>query len=186
MSKNHADSATWGKYFWLTHPSSSKWGRNLFFKYWKKRLELQLFLFYFLMLRIARNSCQPWRLWQQREQMKPPLLTVSKYGAHCHWLWTRHHSTFDRVQNEAKRVILWTTKDTPIETMRFMQDIPQMQTKAFFSAIENPHNHSMKLWKTQKDADWNGASLGWVKQRIQFCKNSSWQSSSKPRSGKGA
>ena len=55
----------------------------------------------------------------------------------------------DRVQNEAMRVILGTTKDTPTETMRFMLTIilPPMQTrqkveqvKAYFSAIENPHN----------------------------------------------
>ena len=53
----------------------------------------------------------------------------------------------DRVQNEAMRVILGTTKDTPTETMRFMLDLPPMQTrqkveqvKAYFSAVENPHN----------------------------------------------
>ena len=53
----------------------------------------------------------------------------------------------DRVQNEAMRVILGNTKDTPTETMRFMLDLPSMQTrqkveqiKAYFSAIENPHH----------------------------------------------
>ena len=51
----------------------------------------------------------------------------------------------DRVQNEAMRVILGTTKDTPTETMRFMLDLPPVQTrqkvkqvKAYFSAVENP------------------------------------------------
>ena len=54
----------------------------------------------------------------------------------------------DGVQNEAMRVILGTTKDTPTETMRFMLDLPPMQTrpkvkqvKSYFSAVEN---HPMK------------------------------------------
>ena len=53
----------------------------------------------------------------------------------------------DRVQNEAMRVILGNTKDTPTETMRFMLDRPSMQTrqkvqqvKGYFSAVRNPHN----------------------------------------------
>ena len=51
-----------------------------------------------------------------------------------------------RVRNEAVPVILGTAKDTSIETMRFMLDLPPMQTrqkaeqvKAYFSAVENPH-----------------------------------------------
>ena len=71
------------------------------------------------------------------------------------------------------RVILGTAKDTPIETMRFMLDLPPMQTKqkvehvkAYFSVVENPHN---PLHEVVRDADWEGASLGWVKQRTQYC-----------------
>ena len=45
--------------------------------------------------------------------------------------------------------------------------------------------NATKPWKTQSGADWDGASLGWVKQRIHYCKYVSWQSSSKPRSRKG-
>ena len=52
-----------------------------------------------------------------------------------------------RVQSEAMRVIIGTTKDTPTETMRFMLDIPPLQTtqkveqvKAYYSAVGNPHN----------------------------------------------
>ena len=62
-----------------------------------------------------------------------------------------------RVQNEAMRIILGTTKDTSTETMRFMLDLPQMQTrqkveqaKAYFSAIENPHNPLHKAMKDTK------------------------------------
>ena len=50
-----------------------------------------------------------------------------------------------------------------------------------------PKNTSVpsKPWKTQRDAGWDGASLGWVKQRTQYCQYASWQTLSKPRSGKG-
>ena len=60
------------------------------------------------------------------------------------------------------RVILGTTKDTPTETTRFMLDLPPMQTrqkveqvKAYFSAVENPHN---PLHEAVKDT--KGCRLG--------------------------
>ena len=37
----------------------------------------------------------------------------------------------------------------------------------------------------QRDAAWVGARRGWVTQRGQYCKHASWQSLSRPRSGKG-
>ena len=53
----------------------------------------------------------------------------------------------DRVQNKAMTVTLGTTKDTGTETMRFMLDLPPMQTrqkaehaKAYPSTVGNPHN----------------------------------------------
>ena len=36
-----------------------------------------------------------------------------------------------------------------------------------------------------KNADWDGANLGWVKRRTQYRKYASWQTSSEPNSGKG-
>ena len=63
----------------------------------------------------------------------------------------------DTVQNEAIRVILGTTKDTPTEPTRFMLDLPLMQTrqkaeqvKAYFSAVKNPHNPLHKAVKGTK------------------------------------
>ena len=63
------------------------------------------------------------------------------------------------------RVILGTTEDTPIETTRFMLDLPPMQTKqkmeqvkAYFSAVENHHN---PLHEAVKGT--NGCRLGRVK-----------------------
>ena len=56
---------------------------------------------------------------------------------------------------------------TATETMRFMLDLPPMQTrqkveqvKAYFSAFENPHTPLHEAVKNTKDADWDGASLG--------------------------
>ena len=53
----------------------------------------------------------------------------------------------NRVQNEVMLVTLGTTKDTPIETMRFMLDLPPLQIrqkveqmKAYFSVVESPYN----------------------------------------------
>ena len=67
-----------------------------------------------------------------------------------------------RVQNKAMRVILGTTKDTPIEITRFMQDLPLLQTrqkvkqvKSYFSAVENPHH---PLHEAMKDT--KGCRLG--------------------------
>ena len=52
----------------------------------------------------------------------------------------------NRVQNEAMRVILGTTKDTPIEPMRYLLDLPYMearhemdQVKACLNPIQNPN-----------------------------------------------
>ena len=53
----------------------------------------------------------------------------------------------ERVQNEAMRAILGTTKDTPIETMRYLLDLPSMKTrhkveqvKVYLNAMQNPKN----------------------------------------------
>ena len=60
-----------------------------------------------------------------------------------------------------------TTKDTGTETMRFMLDLPPMQTrqkaehaKAYSVRSKIPTTHSMNPSKTQWDANPDGASLG--------------------------
>ena len=75
------------------------------------------------------------------------VLSVIDYGLGLTTMPQTNLLKLDRVQNEAMRVILGTTKDTPTETMRFMLDLPPMQTrqkveqvKAYFSGVENPHN----------------------------------------------
>ena len=61
------------------------------------------------------------------------------------------------MQNETMRPVLRTTKVTPIETTRFMLDPPPMRTrqsveqvKAYFSAVENPHNPLREAVKNTK------------------------------------
>ena len=76
--------------------------------------------------------------------------SASDYGL---GLTTLSHSTLlklDGVQNEAMRVILETGKDTPIEAMRYLLDLPspwkqdiswsKSSCKAYLNAMQNPKN----------------------------------------------
>ena len=63
----------------------------------------------------------------------------------------------DRLQNEAMRVILETTKDTPIEAMCYLLDLPSMETrhkveqvKAYINAMQNPKNLPHDAVKEEK------------------------------------
>ena len=91
----------------------------------------------------------------------------------------------DKVQNQAMRVVLGTTRDTLIETMGFMLDLPPVQTshkveqvKAYFNAVEIPHN---PLYEAVKDT--KGRRLGrgkpWVGQAedsiLQVCQLSEFK-----------
>ena len=82
----------------------------------------------------------------------------------------------DRVQNEAMRVILGTTKDTPIETMRYLLDLPSMETrhkveqvKEYLNAMQNPKNplhdavEEEKGCRLERGKSW----MGQVEQSIQ-------------------
>ena len=84
-------------------------------------------------------------------------LSVTDYGLGLTTTAQTNLLKLDSVQNEAMRVILGTTKDTPTETMRFMLDLPPMQTrqkveqvKAYFSAVENHHNPLHEVVKDPK------------------------------------
>ena len=75
------------------------------------------------------------------------ILSVINYGL---GLTTQSQSNLlklDRVQNEAMRVILGTTKDTSIEAVRYLLDLPSMETrhkveqvKANLNVMQNPKN----------------------------------------------
>ena len=57
------------------------------------------------------------------------ILSVIDYGLGLTTLSQSNLLKLDRVQNEAMRVILRTTKDTPIETMCYLLDLPSMETR---------------------------------------------------------
>ena len=85
------------------------------------------------------------------------VLSVVDYGLGLITMSQTNLLKLDRVQNEAMRVILGTTKDTPTETMRFMLDLPPMQTrqkvergKTYFSVVENRHNQLHEAAKDTK------------------------------------
>ena len=54
------------------------------------------------------------------------MLCVIDYGLGFTTMAQTNLLNLDRVQNEAMRVILGNTKDTPTETMKFMLDLPSM------------------------------------------------------------
>ena len=75
------------------------------------------------------------------------ILSVIDYDLDLTTLLQSNLLKLHRVLNEAMRVILGTTKDTPIETMRYLLDLLSMDTghkveqvKAYFNAMQNPKN----------------------------------------------
>ena len=75
----------------------------------------------------------------------------------------------DRVQNEAMRVMLGTTRDTPIETMIILVLSPvqtrhkEEQVKAYFGAVENPHIPPHEAVKDTKECRL-GRGKSWMSQ----------------------
>ena len=57
------------------------------------------------------------------------ILSVIDYGLSLTSLSLSKLLKLDRVQNEAIRVILGTTKDASIEAMRYLLDLPSMETR---------------------------------------------------------
>ena len=86
------------------------------------------------------------------------LLSVIDYGLGLTTLSPSNLLKLDRVQNEATRVILGTTKDTPIETMRYLLDLPPMETRHKVEQVKKgismrcriPGIHSTMLSKKKK------------------------------------
>ena len=71
------------------------------------------------------------------------ILSVIDYGMGLTTLSQSKMLKLDRVQNEATRVILGTTKDTPIENMRYLLDLPSMESRhkvEQVNAMQNPKN----------------------------------------------
>ena len=85
------------------------------------------------------------------------ILSVIDYGLGLTTLSQSNLLKLDGVQNEAMFVILGTTKDTPIEAMLYLLDLPSMearqkleQVKAYFNAMQNPKNPLHDAVKEEK------------------------------------
>ena len=85
------------------------------------------------------------------------ILSVIDYGLGLTTLSQSNLLNLDRVQNEAMRVILGTTKNAPIETMRYLLDLPSMETrhmveqvKTHLNAMQNPKNPLHDAVKEEK------------------------------------
>ena len=87
------------------------------------------------------------------------------------WVSQSNLLKLDRVQNKAMGVILGTTKDTPIEAVRCLLDLPSMDTKHKMERISMrcriPRIHSTMLSKKKMGVDWQEANHGWAKQNSQ-------------------
>ena len=81
------------------------------------------------------------------------ILSVIDYGLGLTTLSQSNLLKHDRVQNKAMRVILGTTKDTPIEAMRYLLDLPSMETRhkvEHVKALQNPKNPLHDAVKEEK------------------------------------
>ena len=85
------------------------------------------------------------------------LLGAIDYGLGLITLSQSNLLKLDRVQIEAMRVILGTTKDTSIEVMRYLLGLPSMkarrkveQVKAYLNAMQNPKNPLQDAVKEEK------------------------------------
>ena len=98
------------------------------------------------------------------------ILSVIDYGLDLTTLSQSNQLKLDRVQNEAMRVILGTTKDTPIEAMRYLLDLPSMgQVKVYLTVMQNPKHPLHAAVKEEKECRLaRGRSwMGQAKQSIQ-------------------
>ena len=105
------------------------------------------------------------------------VLSTMDYGLGLTTISRTNLQKLDRVQNEAMRTILGTTKDTPIEAMRYILDLPPLedrhkvaQVKAYLGAVENPRNPLHNATKDpkgdrlQRGKSWMGQAEDSIKQ----------------------
>ena len=104
------------------------------------------------------------------------ILSVIDYGLGLTTLSQFNLLKLDRVQNKAMRVILG-TKDTPIETMRYLLDLSSVETrhkmeqvKAYLNAMQNPKNPLHDAVKEEKGCRLARGKLwmGQAEQSIQY------------------
>ena len=89
------------------------------------------------------------------------ILSVIDYGLGHTTLSQFSLLKLDRMQSKAMRIILGTTKDTPIEAMRYLLDLPSMETrhegeqvKAYLNAMQNPKTQLHAAIKDERGCEW--------------------------------
>ena len=99
------------------------------------------------------------------------ILSVIDYGLGLTTLSQSNLLKLDRVQNEAMRVILGTTKDTPMRPCAtywtchpWKQDIRWSKSKRISMQCRIPRIHCTMLSKKKRGGDWQEASHRWAKQ----------------------
>ena len=111
------------------------------------------------------------------------ILSVTDCGLGLTALSQSNMLKLDRVQNEAMRVIVGTTEDAPIETMRYLLDLPSMErwskSRHISMRCSIPRIHFTMLSKKTRGVDCQEASHGWAKQNSQSSMCAASQSSSK-------
>ena len=102
------------------------------------------------------------------------ILSVTDYGLGLTALSKSNLLKLERVQNEAMRVILGTTKDTPLRPCTtywtchpWKQDIRWSKSKRILMRCRIPRIHSTMLPKKKRSVDWQETNQGWVKQNNQ-------------------
>ena len=78
-----------------------------------------------VLMAIAAKGIEPSLLFLLYQNL---VLIVTDYGLGLLTMAQTNLLKLDRAQNEAMRVVLGTTKDTPTDTTMFMLDLPPMQT----------------------------------------------------------
>ena len=97
-------------------------------------------------------------------QYQSVILIVIDYGLGLTTLSQPNPLKLGRVRNEVMRVILGTTKDAPIETMRYVLDLQSMETRhkveqVNLNAMHNPKNPVHDAVKEDKHVDFSLQSV---------------------------
>ena len=109
------------------------------------------------------------------------VLSRMDYGLGLTTIAATNMQKLERVQNEAMRTILGTTKDTPTEAMRYLLDLPPLQerqkvaqVKAYLNAVENPSNPLHQATKytrgdrLQRGKSWMGQAEDSIRQMCEL------------------
>ena len=87
-------------------------------------------------VRAESHGCKRHRKASSVPVVSGVLLSVIDYGLGLTTLSQSSMLKLDSVQNEAKRVSLGVTKDTPIDAIRYLLDLPSMEAKHMVEQVK--------------------------------------------------